>query len=261
MTQRKKVQEQRVMDTNGIIQEYKSKIADAVHDLKAPLGSVRALVECLKIDDLKKEEMRRYVEIAESSIEEMQARLEELQKITADSQQRLQMERTCINFFLTSIYQSYLPDARANGIYLSMDLPQREYYLNFDRRQMTKAVENIIVNALDFTPPQGEISLILTGDEKLIQVKVKDTGKGIPQEEQEQIFDRKFSLRSKQEPKGSGLGLYITKEIIEAHGGKIMVESQPGNGTTFTISFIEKQRDIGGQNEYHKNERRRETNN
>jgi signal transduction histidine kinase len=96
----------------------------------------------------------------------------------------------------------------------------------------------LVDNALKFTPPQGTISLSVKKAEAEIEILVVDTGMGVSSEALPHLFDRFYqedSSRAGGENHGAGLGLAIVKEIIEAHGGKIGVHSQLGNGTTFTV--------------------------
>jgi len=108
-----------------------------------------------------------------------------------------------------------------------------------DKKKMEMAIENIIDNAIKYTNPGGRITVFLKGIKKNIEIKIKDSGIGIPEEQQERIFSKFFrgSNVMRMETEGSGLGLFIAKNIIEAHGGQIWFDSKKGKGTTFYINL------------------------
>lgn len=96
---------------------------------------------------------------------------------------------------------------------------------------------NLIANALKFTPQGGSVTLGVRAGVEQVEMRVEDTGPGIPPEELPHVFDRFYRGSQGQTQGGSGLGLAIVKGIVEAHGGQVRVESQPGNGACFTIGL------------------------
>jgi signal transduction histidine kinase len=98
---------------------------------------------------------------------------------------------------------------------------------------MTQAVLNILQNALDATPPCGSITLHAFEKDQSLIIEIQDTGKGIPKEQLEKIFNLYFSTKTK----GSGMGLAITQQIVSQHRGSIRVKSEVSQGATFTISI------------------------
>ncbi len=105
-----------------------------------------------------------------------------------------------------------------------------------DRERIFQVLSNILGNAIKFTPEQGAIDLAVDAEGDRIRFAVRDTGPGIPREQLSQVFNRYWQAR-KQESKGAGLGLYIVKGIIEAHGGRVWVDSQEGRGSTFYFTL------------------------
>ncbi|MCK5592270.1 MAG: sensor histidine kinase, partial [Candidatus Pacebacteria bacterium] len=99
--------------------------------------------------------------------------------------------------------------------------------------------QNIVSNAIDYTPDGGEINITFQKDNNRITIEIKDTGIGIPLEAQEHIFEKFYrgDNAKKTETDRSGLGLYISKQIIERHGGTITVESEVGKGTRMVVSI------------------------
>src|SRR3989344_363942 len=108
-----------------------------------------------------------------------------------------------------------------------------------DPEKIGIVVQNLIDNALHYTPKGGKVTISITHDIKELQVQIADTGLGIPQKEQVKIFERFFRASNVRtvHTEGSGLGLYITKHIVETHGGKIWFESVESKGTTFTFTL------------------------
>jgi signal transduction histidine kinase len=114
------------------------------------------------------------------------------------------------------------------------DLP----LVNVDVERMSQVLDNLIINAFRYTPEEGKVLLSAGSTNGLVQIKVKDTGNGILPEDLPHIFDRFYRAdKSRQQSGESGLGLAIAKSIVEAHGGKIIVESAPGEGAEFTITL------------------------
>jgi PAS domain S-box-containing protein len=123
---------------------------------------------------------------------------------------------------------------------LSVDIPKEKLPLvNFDKEKMELAVQNLLENAAKYTPEGGNIRISLKKHEAEIVFEIKDTGVGIPESEHERIFTKFFRGDNviKMETEGSGLGLYTTRNIIDAHRGKIWFESEEGKGTTFYFSL------------------------
>ena len=113
-----------------------------------------------------------------------------------------------------------------------------------DVEKIKIAIDNIINNAITYTPTGGKVTISLSGNKEEIEFSVKDTGIGIPENQQERIFTKFFrgANATKMETEGTGLGLFIVKNIIEAHGGKTWFESKEGVGTTFYFNLPVKQK-------------------
>ena len=102
-----------------------------------------------------------------------------------------------------------------------------------DRRLLAQLLDNLVSNAVKFTPEGGSVTIRACGDGSTAVVEVADTGAGIPPDEVPQVFDRFFRASTAADVPGTGLGLAIVKAIVEAHGGSIGVESELGVGSTF----------------------------
>jgi two-component system sensor histidine kinase GlrK len=127
------------------------------------------------------------------------------------------------------------PLAMAKEIALQINSPQSLPVIRMDRERILQVLRNFIGNAVKFSPPRGRIIVSAASKDGSLEVCVKDTGPGIPQENLPAIFDKfqQGPLLSPNPMKGSGLGLAIAKHIISAHRGKIWAESEPGQGSSF----------------------------
>lgn len=129
------------------------------------------------------------------------------------------------------------PTVERRGMELVVDLPEEPLPFLGDKDMLERVVINLVGNAVKFTPESGRVTVVLGTDDGSAVLEVTDTGIGIPQQEQEQLFSRFFrsSLAQQRAIPGSGLGLSITQAIVEKHGGVISVDSTPGHGTTFRV--------------------------
>lgn len=132
------------------------------------------------------------------------------------------------------------------GLHISLDIPDTIPDVELDIEYFKIALNNIISNGLEAMPGGGEIEIMVrkrpfageeAGDERYIEVVIKDYGKGIPKSELANIFDPYFSTKEAGSIKGSGLGLAVTQSIIKNHGGTIQLDSTPGEGTTVTLTI------------------------
>ena len=108
-----------------------------------------------------------------------------------------------------------------------------------ERVRLAQLLDNLISNGVKFTPAGGHVRVTLGAEEGMIRVEVSDTGIGISETERERLFERFFRSQSalERQIQGTGLGLYISKAIVEAHGGRIGVSSEEGEGTTFVVEI------------------------
>ena len=129
------------------------------------------------------------------------------------------------------------PTAERRSLTLDVDLPDEPIPFLGDRDLLERVVINLVGNAVKFTPDGGRVGVALTTEPGIALLRVSDTGIGIPHQEQERLFSRFFrsSLAQAHAIQGSGLGLSIALAIVEKHGGTIGVESEPGEGTVFTV--------------------------
>lgn len=120
---------------------------------------------------------------------------------------------------------------------INLKEPQENFEIDFDKMEIKRVLKNLLNNAIAHTKQDGIIDLEITKEVDSIRITVADNGRGIPPEEIDKIFDKYFSTSKKMRKVGTGLGLYLSKQIIEMHNGKIWVESEPEKGSKFHFTL------------------------
>jgi signal transduction histidine kinase len=132
--------------------------------------------------------------------------------------------------------EMFHPLAAAQGLSLDVEIPGDTLMAKFDYERALQVLANLLSNAIKFTPAGGRLSIRAKSVGQEVHCSVMDTGSGIPSEQLDAVFERFWQSRSGDQ-RGLGLGLYISKCLVEAHGGRIWVESQPSVGSTFTFTL------------------------
>ena len=213
-------------------------IANVSHDLRTPLAIMQGYVETLLIknDQLDAADRKKYLDIILGSSEKLQhliAQLFEYSKLEA-KQIQPQKEPFFLGELAQDIFQKYELLAKERNIELQLDLPQDLPLVFADLGLVERVIQNLMDNALKFTPAGGQVSLELRAMEKSVEVRIADTGPGIPLAEQSAIFERyRQASGEEKKSKGAGLGLAIAKKILELHDATIRVQSRLNEGTAF----------------------------
>jgi len=151
-----------------------------------------------------------------------------------------------MNAIAEDVVLGQMVTTRDNNLNLTLDLDRKLKPMLGDNDQMRRALENLVGNAIKFTPPGGSITVTSRMIKNDISIKVKDTGSGIPKEELAGLFSEFKRLKGTANIEGTGLGLFIVKTIVEAHDGTVAVESKEGVGTTFTMLLPASRDFLGG---------------
>lgn len=214
-------------------------IQNVSHELRTPLSLIRGHAEVLEAGWLG-ELMPKQRE----SIEVISRRAQMLGKLVDDILRLLEIERRELRkevVDLRQLVQTSLTDFQAAasqaGLTLRAEVLPEPAMVSGDPVALRRALDNLVGNALKFTPAGGSVSIRLSRSEGVVRLEVADTGIGIPSDQLTRIFERFYQVDGSATRKygGVGLGLALVKEIVEAHGGQIMVASQVGIGTTFVI--------------------------
>jgi two-component system sensor histidine kinase GlrK len=209
------------------------------HELRTPLASIKEGTNLLLkgVGEEDKEKRRTLLTvIAEESnrLIDLVNSLLDLSKMEA-GMMAFNFEKSDIQPLINKAVSGMEPLAMAKNVSIKVEIPQDLPYVKMDGERILRALRNLIGNAVKFTPGGGHVTISAQPLEKGVSVSVADTGPGIPKEDLNAIFDkfRQAALTSYSKIKGTGLGLAIVKHIINAHGGKVWVESKLGHGCTF----------------------------
>jgi signal transduction histidine kinase len=214
-------------------------IATASHELRTPLTSVQMGVHLLlegalgELTDSQTEVLQACRQDCER-LDKLMRDLLDLSKIEAGESQP-QLATVSARDLLSTAVKELRPQVEAKGLKLIIHAPVELPWVSADRLQIERVLNNLVINALRHTK-DGEINISAEERDNHLAISVRDTGSGIPAEYLPHIFD-KFVQVPDAPTGGAGLGLTISKSIVEAHGGQISVQSQIGMGTTFTFTL------------------------
>ncbi len=227
------------------LSELKNKFLGViVHDLRNPLNVIQGYLGLLAMQGMGpvSEEQGRIFNIMENACDKMIDLVNDLLDIRAIEAGRLEINARMVNVqdFLNEIFMSQAVLGQAKSIALSMEIDAGAGYAYFDPNRMNQVVSNLLSNAIKFSHPGTRVVMrAFPGGPGEVHIAVSDEGVGIPREEIGLLFTEfgRCSVRPTAGEKSTGLGLAICKRIVEAHGGRIWVESEKGRGSTFTFSL------------------------
>jgi len=218
-------------------------VANVSHDLRTPLTSLQGYLETLllKEDTITAEERRKYLEIVTSHSQRLGQLVTELFELAKlDSVETLlNVEAFSFGELIQDVAQKYQLTANRKNINLNTEFGQEMPLVYGDIGLIQRVLENLIDNAIRYTPSGGTITLALNNNQDNIIIKVIDTGCGIPEDEIPHIFNRFYRSKSNSNEKSynSGLGLAIAQRILNLHGSKISANSHINEGTTFSFQL------------------------
>lgn len=216
--------------------------ANISHDLRTPLASLNGAIETLlmKGADLPEAEKRRYLNLALKHSEYLGRLTGQLFELTTleSGDRKLDFESFPIAELVQDVAQKFRPEAERRKLSLEYDFPQHAPFIAADIGLIERVFENLIENAIKYTPEGGTIRLSVIPGQSAVSVEVADTGRGIPAADLPSIFDRTYRADKDRgdRPRGTGLGLAIAQQILLLHGSSMEVESIVGAGTTFSFN-------------------------
>lgn len=211
----------------------------AAHQLRTPLSTIKWILRMLLDGDfgalsLKQKE---FAEKGYEANDRMIHLVNDLLDVTRIEEGRYGFEFGWHDFneFLKDVADSMEGDARLRKIEFTSSFEKGSLFLFFDPERLRMAVSNLISNAIRYTEPGGRVSVSCVKKDNVVEVVIKDTGVGIPERQKDRIFTKFFRGDNvvRMQTEGTGLGLYLAKNIVEKHGGSIWFESKEGKGTAF----------------------------
>jgi signal transduction histidine kinase/ligand-binding sensor domain-containing protein/DNA-binding response OmpR family regulator len=223
------------------VDEIKSRFFTNIsHEFRTPLtlilGPVKQVMERIK-DEKNKDELS----IAHKNANKLLGLVNQLLDISKLESGNMKLRTSPTNYIqlLKALTLSFTSYAERKRITLKFNSTEDEIILYLDRDKIEKIITNILSNAFKFTPEGGRIEVTVGKDDKYVSTIISDTGIGIPKEKMSKIFDRFYQVDGShtREQEGTGIGLALTKELVDLHKGKIEVESEESKGTKFIISI------------------------
>ena len=215
--------------------QMKELISDISHQTKTPIANMKLYLEFLSEEELS-EKGRGFLENLEGQADKLDFLLQGMVKLSRLEAGIIQIRSEPGNLYetLTKSVTAIVPAAAAKRIILSVDC-EETYSLRYDKKWTEEAVFNVLDNAVKYTESYGKIHVKVIRQEIFTRISIADTGKGIPTERQAEIFARFYREPEVHEESGVGIGLYLTRKILELQGGYIEVRSRMGRGSEFCL--------------------------
>jgi len=210
------------------------------HELRTPLTSIIGYLELTLDDGNLTEEQRGYLDVVDHNADRLLRLVDDLLFVAQLEAGQLEVRRGELD--LAAVARQAVaeaqPRAAENGITLTFDA-DAAVPLQADKGRMFRMLGNLVSNAIKFTPAGGDVHVSVSHLDEVAWLEVADSGIGIETDDQERLFERFFRTSSvvEQHFPGTGLGLYIARVIVEAHGGSITVRSEPGEGALFSVAL------------------------
>jgi signal transduction histidine kinase len=215
-------------------------IATVSHDLKQPLGVMRGYPDLLQMKNTFDESSTNFVNMIDRAINNMRQLIDDLLDLARiESGMELEFETIPLRSVLNECIDNMAPSAKQKAMTLIAEIPDDTPAISGERSRLHQIFSNLISNAIKYTPPEGEVKVTAEQRGLIVRIAIQDNGLGISPEDLPHIFDRFYRVRRAETESidGTGLGLAIVKTLIEAHHGKIRVESKLGEGSTFFVTL------------------------
>ncbi|MDD6407515.1 MAG: cell wall metabolism sensor histidine kinase WalK [Lactobacillus equicursoris] len=231
--------------------EQRQFVSNVSHELRTPLTSVRAYIEALNEGAWKDPEIApQFLQVTQDETERMIRMVNDLLVLSRMDRGTTKLELEWVNFtdFVSHLLNRFdmivehdqgEAQSESKQYVIKRDLGNQALWIEIDTDQMMRVIDNIMNNAIKYSPDGGTITVRLQQRQNQVLLSIADQGLGIPRKDLSKIFDRFYradKARSRAQG-GTGLGLAIAKEIVNAHGGKIWADSREGHGSTFYISL------------------------
>jgi signal transduction histidine kinase len=219
-------------DADQTRQAITSLVRGAAHELKNPLNAIALRLEALRARVCDE------VPGAEAEIDKLSGEVTRLDRVVRtflDLGRPVELDLSEFDpaELAASVLELVRPSAAGAGVELELGPPQRRFTLRADKGLVQQGLLNVLSNAIEAMPEGGRVKVAVRLADTRCEIRVTDTGPGIPKEVQERIFDPYFTTKDK----GSGIGLAFTRRTMQLHGGAVTVDSEAGRGTTMVLSL------------------------
>jgi len=215
-------------------------VATVAHEFRTPLTSLRMAIHLCteQVAGPLTDKQADLLHAAREDCDRLQAMVDDLLDLSRIESGGVELYPlpSAVPDLIESAVEEHKAEADAAGVSLASDFPLPEVKVLADHERIGHVFSNLIGNAVRHTPKEGSVKLSAHVSNGAVRFTVTDTGTGIPREYQDRIFEKFFQV-PETGPKGTGLGLYIAKEIVRGHGGDIGVDSEPGKGSTFWFTL------------------------
>jgi len=226
----------REMEIDKLKSEF---ITIAAHQLRTPLTAIKWVIKTVMSGEAGEvnDEQKQYLTKGYDSNERIITLVNDMLDVSRIEEGRFGYNFAKENFLQTlrEVVDNLKPQIDIKALKFVMDVPKEVPLMTLDKAKITLVLQNLLENAVKYTPNKGEVKISVKTNAKLLKVSVKDSGVGIPADDQKKIFSKFFRAQNvmRMETEGSGLGLFIVKNIINKHNGSIGFSSQEGKGTEF----------------------------
>lgn len=229
-----------ITDRKEIEQRKDEFISIASHELKTPVTSIKAFTQLLMLKAKNKRDKTpyEYLKRMDGQINNLSGLISDLLNVSKIEQGKLMFKKEDVQF--DQLLQSVISDLQETAIRHKIELERNDKTVVFgDRERLCQVLINLIDNAIKYSPEKDEVIVSAVNNSRSLTISVRDFGVGIPKEKQEFVFDRFYRVGGEKSETfaGLGLGLFISAEIVRRHGGRIWVESLPGEGSTFYFNL------------------------
>ena len=228
-------QNERLRESDRLKSELVSVVS---HELRTPLTSILGFTQVLRTRSLSKEQREQYLEIVEDQARRLTSLIQDFLDLQRIEEGHLDLKQELIDLTKLLREEAYVFDAQSARHTLKLELPKAGLPVYGDPGRLKQVVANLLSNAIKYSPQGGEVEVAGDTTGAFVHIDVRDHGVGIPVEQQERIFTKFFrGDAAGRGISGTGLGLAVTRKIVEAHGGQMAFTSAKGRGSTFWIEL------------------------
>ena len=206
-------------------------VSYVAHEIKNMLIPIRGFLRRIREKQSPDDKSIPYLEIVDQETAKLENMVKDMLSFGRDAP--LKKEEVEVGLLVEEVRKILEEESRDKGVRLVCLYPEVTRPVSMDREKISHALTNLLHNAIQASPKEKEVRVLVRTEEDVLQLVVEDQGAGIAEEHMDRLFQAFFTTK----PQGTGLGLVITKQIVEQHGGEIRIESAPGNGTRVSLTF------------------------